>query len=405
MPPNLIRSCMVSAYNGTKIIFFGGNTVSTISVATIYILDVTTMTWKQGPDADASQARSSMACGVSGDNFVAWGGLQWQPGEASNLPVSNTPIIFNMHTNQWTTKFVRGNRTETQTPDKVDKNNTAAIAGGVAGAIVVIAGALLLIFRKRRQKSQKQKQDNQQHDEHSDTYKLNTYHNQNYYTPPPVPVLAPAPVSMPIPAPVHNNAIINDNNQIYSNYLQSAQLVSTTPNTNGQIYGVYAPTNIQEEKPVTYTQAVPMPIENSQTFVPHGLNVWTGEPSKNPQTLPRPQATINTTTTTVSSPLTMPSSPSTASSRDDYIKHIQHELLMQQTQATAPNNPQYIPARYIQDSNMPARAPQGSGVPISPSLSTSVAGPQAVPLHATTNQELQDQIQQMQAELNRRQWS
>jgi hypothetical protein len=62
------------AYNGTKLIYFGGNTTPTTSVGSIYILDVPTLTWKQGESADPSQNRSSMACGVSGDNFITWGG-------------------------------------------------------------------------------------------------------------------------------------------------------------------------------------------------------------------------------------------------------------------------------------------------------------------------------------------
>ncbi|KAF9538466.1 hypothetical protein EC957_006722 [Mortierella hygrophila] len=40
VPPRLIGSCMLSAYNGTKIVLFGGHPVNFISTPTIYILDV-----------------------------------------------------------------------------------------------------------------------------------------------------------------------------------------------------------------------------------------------------------------------------------------------------------------------------------------------------------------------------
>jgi hypothetical protein len=60
------------AYNGTKMILFGGNTDMTQSVDTLYILDVPSMTWTQAPSS--LDARSDMACSVSGDNFIVWGG-------------------------------------------------------------------------------------------------------------------------------------------------------------------------------------------------------------------------------------------------------------------------------------------------------------------------------------------
>ncbi|KAG0256850.1 hypothetical protein BGZ95_005391, partial [Linnemannia exigua] len=54
MPGTTIRSCMVSVYNGSKIIHFGENTSPTTSMGTISILDDATMTWTQGPSIDPS---------------------------------------------------------------------------------------------------------------------------------------------------------------------------------------------------------------------------------------------------------------------------------------------------------------------------------------------------------------
>lgn len=45
-----------------------------ISKNTTYILDVPSMEWTKGSAVDASQSRSAMACSVSGDNVVIWGG-------------------------------------------------------------------------------------------------------------------------------------------------------------------------------------------------------------------------------------------------------------------------------------------------------------------------------------------
>jgi len=55
-------------------LFFGGNLPAEASVATLYILDVPSLTWSQGESADPSESRSEMACAVSGDNFIVWGG-------------------------------------------------------------------------------------------------------------------------------------------------------------------------------------------------------------------------------------------------------------------------------------------------------------------------------------------
>jgi hypothetical protein len=71
---HLLVECLYSlAYNGAKMIVFGGRTPDKIS-GDLYILDVATMTWTQGPSSDP---RTGMVCSVSGDNFVAWGGTTY----------------------------------------------------------------------------------------------------------------------------------------------------------------------------------------------------------------------------------------------------------------------------------------------------------------------------------------
>jgi hypothetical protein len=53
-------------------ILFGGDNGTASSVASISILDVSSMKWTNGNNAP--DARSEMACSVSGDNFIVWGG-------------------------------------------------------------------------------------------------------------------------------------------------------------------------------------------------------------------------------------------------------------------------------------------------------------------------------------------
>ncbi|KAH7056296.1 hypothetical protein BKA57DRAFT_450277 [Linnemannia elongata] len=119
VPPILTGSCMVSAHNGTKMLVFGGSFGLTVS-GTLYILDVPTMTWTQGP---GSSPRMGMVCSVSGDYFIVWGGMSWDNG-ATPVPLSETPILYNINLTRWTSDFVpRGKETPT-TP--IITNSTAA---------------------------------------------------------------------------------------------------------------------------------------------------------------------------------------------------------------------------------------------------------------------------------------
>ncbi|KAG0007190.1 hypothetical protein BGZ80_004959, partial [Entomortierella chlamydospora] len=73
-PAGSTSHCMVPAYNGTKMVIFGGTLYSSY-IPSIYILDLQSLVWSQGTDIDQSLARSRMACATSGDSFVAWGGF------------------------------------------------------------------------------------------------------------------------------------------------------------------------------------------------------------------------------------------------------------------------------------------------------------------------------------------
>ncbi|KAF9281288.1 hypothetical protein BGZ88_011684, partial [Linnemannia elongata] len=166
IPPFKIRSCMVPAYNGTKMLLFGGNTNLTPSVDTLYILDLVNMTWTQAPSS--LEPRSAMACSVSGDNFIVWGGYWKTP--ATTYDAASPPLlIYNIYLGKWTTTFTRGshpNEAATGNPNPgkpVDGGNGgssggnsgdgkgAAIGGGIAAGMVIIAAIAFFFIRKRRQ--------------------------------------------------------------------------------------------------------------------------------------------------------------------------------------------------------------------------------------------------------------
>lgn len=55
-------------------ILFGGQTSNNDTLGDLYILDMVSMMWNLSQTVPASQSRHSMACSVSGDNFIIWGG-------------------------------------------------------------------------------------------------------------------------------------------------------------------------------------------------------------------------------------------------------------------------------------------------------------------------------------------
>ena len=71
LPPSLYSV----AYNGTKMILFGGQTSNGATPGDLYTLDMESMTWNLTQTVPSSQSRHSMACSVSGDNFIIWGGM------------------------------------------------------------------------------------------------------------------------------------------------------------------------------------------------------------------------------------------------------------------------------------------------------------------------------------------
>ena len=110
-PPHRKGACFVPAYDGSKMVLFGGFKVQVeegpevsteendngqrktkekkktktrnkkswiddeIAQSDIYILDVKSLTWSKGPTLSRLNARAYSACAASGDHFIAWGGI------------------------------------------------------------------------------------------------------------------------------------------------------------------------------------------------------------------------------------------------------------------------------------------------------------------------------------------
>ncbi|KAH7046418.1 hypothetical protein BKA57DRAFT_537280 [Linnemannia elongata] len=166
----------ISAYNGTKLIVFGGIGLYGFVKSSIYTLDARTLEWTAGKPADINQGRRLMACAVSGDSFIAWGGYG-----ASGFQDA-VPIVYDMKKNQWTTQFNRvSNSTSTTTgPTKVTSppTNTAAIGGGIAGAVVVVVAVVGFLLYRHRRRSRTRTRNGSHQDRDEDEEGVSLAHRQ-----------------------------------------------------------------------------------------------------------------------------------------------------------------------------------------------------------------------------------
>ncbi|KAG9071522.1 hypothetical protein KI688_005734 [Linnemannia hyalina] len=172
--PSYIRYYILfSAHNGTKMILFGGTYNSSVYIDTLFILDVTTLTWSQG---GKHKPRSGAACSVSGDYLLVWGGTS-----VDNAGIPATPDVYNINTAQWTNTFIAkikptpkpttttttttlptgtgsaGVENPTTGVEPPSESNKAAIIGGSVGGglflLLLIVGGLCF-WRRRRNTAQ-----------------------------------------------------------------------------------------------------------------------------------------------------------------------------------------------------------------------------------------------------------
>ncbi|KAK3814518.1 MAG: hypothetical protein J3R72DRAFT_503797 [Linnemannia gamsii] len=144
VPPHTADSCMVSAYQGTKVLMFGGHIfdqpLNQTTEGTLYILDVATMTWSQGP---RSQSRNGMACAVSGDNMVVWGGFTTFNSTGMYEYPSVALLVYNIRSAQWTTLYEHSKLNEKPPSSEASE---AAITGGSVVSTAVFATAIAALL-------------------------------------------------------------------------------------------------------------------------------------------------------------------------------------------------------------------------------------------------------------------
>ncbi|KAF9310378.1 hypothetical protein BG003_008632 [Podila horticola] len=153
-------ACLASAYGGTKLVLFGGeSSTSRVVLSDIYVFDVAKGTWLPGLDGGVSRARAGGVCGVSGDSLVLWGGYTDLNARG---PVQEILSIYNLKTNAWQQRLNdvggsdgsgsgNGNGSVSNPPLATSSApNVAAIAGGVAAAVVIVAAVAFFLYRRKK---------------------------------------------------------------------------------------------------------------------------------------------------------------------------------------------------------------------------------------------------------------
>ncbi|OAQ35223.1 hypothetical protein K457DRAFT_133053 [Linnemannia elongata AG-77] len=164
--------CMVEAYNGTKIVLFGGVDQTSAGLSDIYFLDVATLTWTTGKTGGAGVGRAYAACAVTNDRFVAWGGASKINGDFVAVPATNATVVYDLIQNKWITTFspLKTNSTSPDpdpstppTPSAGEETSSSkgALIGGIVGGVIALAAIAVFIFfcrrRSARRKESKEK--------------------------------------------------------------------------------------------------------------------------------------------------------------------------------------------------------------------------------------------------------
>ncbi|KAF9551854.1 hypothetical protein EC957_004177 [Mortierella hygrophila] len=165
--------CMVEAYDGTKIVLFGGVDQTSAGLSDIYILDVATLKWTAGKTGGAGVGRAYAACAVTNDRFVAWGGATRINGDFVAVAATNATVVYDFIQDKWITTFspIRTNVTSPNpepdpstplTPPAGESSSSSkgALIGGIAGGVVVLAAiAVFIFFCRRRSNRRKEKKE------------------------------------------------------------------------------------------------------------------------------------------------------------------------------------------------------------------------------------------------------
>ncbi|KAG0094269.1 hypothetical protein BGZ93_007427 [Podila epicladia] len=149
LPSERTSHCLVPVESRPNTFLLYGGKNSTSSIDELWSLNIDTAQWVKL--SSSGEGRHSMACAVSGETLVVWGGFN-----GADL-VGPNPLLYDLATDKWdalefvpTPTFI-DYPPISQVPSKTSDSgpNVAAIAGGVAGGVVLIALIGFFLYRRR----------------------------------------------------------------------------------------------------------------------------------------------------------------------------------------------------------------------------------------------------------------
>ncbi|KAF9167551.1 hypothetical protein BGX20_011568 [Mortierella sp. AD010] len=132
IPPMRTNGCFVSANEGTSAIYFGGFGHGQGGFHDIYVLNVTTLVWKRGPNLSMANRRGGASCAVSNNQFIVWGGLN-----SMNPKLPDSTLVYDLTTHQWTPSYIASpsSLNKSSSPSSETPTTIAPIVSSTAVAI------------------------------------------------------------------------------------------------------------------------------------------------------------------------------------------------------------------------------------------------------------------------------
>ncbi|KAF9154784.1 Acyl-CoA-binding domain-containing protein 5 [Linnemannia schmuckeri] len=97
-PTGRTNHCMSTNENGTMVAIYGGHLVDETVIGELWILDIPTATWTQGP---TGPVRSDSVCTIAGDQFLIWSGSRFR-----NMTTDpNEMLIYNFKSKTYVQEY------------------------------------------------------------------------------------------------------------------------------------------------------------------------------------------------------------------------------------------------------------------------------------------------------------
>ncbi|KAF9899725.1 hypothetical protein EC991_008417 [Linnemannia zychae] len=148
--------CMAANENGTKMAIYGGQYANGTVVGELWVLDLITSTWTQGP---TGQTRKQAVCTIAGEQLLIWGGMVDQRTSGSSEVIVynfNTSTYVKQYTPPWFYKDLKPPPPPTRTKSSCAAENPTgsrgAIIGGIIGGLVMLMVIVVgvIVFRRRQ---------------------------------------------------------------------------------------------------------------------------------------------------------------------------------------------------------------------------------------------------------------